>query len=165
MIKVTVPNNNVIEREYIISVIMNDFLGLEFIIEYKDSCENWIIQLENNNQVIIEDHFFNKYPNKLEYLNSKNIPLNIEYINNYYSTSIVSIYGKNKLEKFSSNIVCGIDIFASSFFMLVRWEEYVISDKRDIHNRFPGCESLAYKFNFLNRPIVNEYIEVLKKYL
>ena len=53
-----------------------------------------------------------------------------------------------------------MDIFASSFFMLTRWEEYV-DLSRDEHNRFPHTASLAYKHNFLDRPIVNEYIEFI----
>lgn len=67
---------------------------------------------------------------------------------------ITIIYGEDKLiiDRNSKTIVCGIDIFASSFFMLTRWEEYV-NKKRDNHNRFPASESLAYKFGFLNRPI------------
>ena len=44
--------------------------------------------------------------------------------------------------------------------MLTRWEEYV--DKtRDVHDRFPAYASLAYKNNFLLRPVVNEYAEML----
>jgi hypothetical protein len=44
--------------------------------------------------------------------------------------------------------------------MLTRWEEYV-NKTRDNHDRFPGTESLAYKNDFLERPIVNEYVEML----
>jgi hypothetical protein len=44
--------------------------------------------------------------------------------------------------------------------MLTRWEEYV-NKTRDKHNRFPAYESVAYKFNFLDRPVVNEYVEML----
>jgi len=44
--------------------------------------------------------------------------------------------------------------------MLTRYEEYVIK-KRDHHDRFPANESLAFKENFLMRPIVNEYVEML----
>ena len=55
---------------------------------------------------------------------------------------------------------CGIDIFASAFFMLTRWEEYVIKQK-DSHNRFPGNLSFAQKNKIHERPIVNEYLEML----
>jgi len=54
----------------------------------------------------------------------------------------------------------GIDIFGSAFFMLTRYEEYVKPD-RDQHDRFPAKVSLAYQEGFLDRPIINEYIEIL----
>jgi hypothetical protein len=44
--------------------------------------------------------------------------------------------------------------------MLTRWEEYV-NKTRDKYNRFPAYASLAYKNNFLDRPVVNEYVEML----
>ena len=48
--------------------------------------------------------------------------------------------------------------------MLTRWEEYV-NKKRDKHGRFPSTESLAYQQGFLERPIVNKYVEKLKTQL
>jgi len=65
----------------------------------------------------------------------------------------------------SKNLIeTNIDIIASSFFMLSRYEE-IVSDKKDKFNRFPARESLAYKEKFLDRPIVNEYIELLWKWI
>lgn len=61
-------------------------------------------------------------------------------------------------------IETNIDIIASSFFMLSRYEEIVL-DKKDKFNRFPATGSLAYKENFLNRPVVNEYIELLWEWI
>lgn len=57
-------------------------------------------------------------------------------------------------------IETNIDIIASAFFMLSRYEE-VISPVKDEHGRFPAKASLAYRDGFLDRPIVNEYIELL----
>jgi len=94
------------------------------------------IILSNNKRLIIKDKFFNNYPNDLEYLKKENIPKSIKEL----------------------------DIFAACFFMLTRWEEYV-NKTRDLHNRFPAYASLAYKAGFLSRPIVNEYVEELKKKL
>ncbi len=48
--------------------------------------------------------------------------------------------------------------------MLSRYEEIVL-DKKDKFDRFPARESLAYKEKFLDRPIVNEYIELLWKWI
>lgn len=44
--------------------------------------------------------------------------------------------------------------------MLTRYEE-VVKSERDLHERFPAKASLAYQEGFLDRPIVNEYVELL----
>ena len=119
--------------------------------------------LDNSKKLIIEDGIFNKFPNDLEYLKPNNIPEKIEFTKNQYTNEkyIPIIYGNSVLDTQDKYIYCGIDIFASSFFMLTRWEEYV-NKNRDSHNRFPAIQSLAFKNNFLDRPVVNEYVEMLK---
>ncbi len=56
------------------------------------------------------------------------------------------------------------DPFAASFFMLSRYEEYLIKE-RDIHGRFDVFDSLAYNNDFLNFPIVDYWIMELEKNL
>ena len=166
MIKIYIPNNNLNERKYILNILFGEFLDLAYKIDVGSN--NYMIVLQNGNKLIIEDHFFNKYPNNLEYLKLNNIPKIINYqrqSNNQFISEhdIPIIYGRDKLlikKQQPKTIICGIDIFASSFFMLTRWEEYV-NKNRDNHNRFPAYESLAFKHSFLNRPVVNEYIEML----
>lgn len=48
------------------------------------------------------------------------------------------------------------DIFAASFFLLSRYEEY-IHQNRDGHGRFMAADSLAYQGGFLEKPIVDEW--------
>jgi len=134
MIKIHVPNNNILERKYILDIIFNEFLDLDYSLEIGSN--NYEIILANAKTLEIKDTFFNKFPKDLEYLNEKNIPKSIKEL----------------------------DIFSACFFMLTRWEEYV-NKNRDSHNRFPAYESLAYKEGFLDRPIVNEYVEELKQQL
>jgi hypothetical protein len=134
-VKIIIPNNNIEERKYILDIIFDEFLGLDFEV-VEDECKDWIIELESKKSLTIKDTFFSKYPKDLEYLKLENIPSKIEEL----------------------------DIFAASFFMLTRWEEYV-NKNRDLYNRFPATESLAFKQSFLDRPVVNEYIEELKSKL
>ena len=167
MLKIYIPNNNIAERRYILDTVFGEFLGLEYKLEDRsEKIKDWVIELENGNKLIVEDHFFNYHPHDLSYLKEENIPKQVKYVYNQFSPNgnTPVIYGTSNLEVESSSITCGIDIFASIFFMLTRWEEY--ADKtRDSHNRFPATASLAYKFNFLHRPIVNEYLEMLKNML
>ena len=53
-----------------------------------------------------------------------------------------------------------LDVFGSAFFMLTRYEE-LVTKERDQHGRFPATASLAYQEDFLHRPIINEYAEIL----
>jgi hypothetical protein len=54
----------------------------------------------------------------------------------------------------------GVDVFGSAFFMLTRLEE-AVRPERDDHSRFPAEASLAVAEDFLERPIVHEYAELL----
>ena len=53
------------------------------------------------------------------------------------------------------------DILASSFYMLSRYEEY-LPFFEDEHGRFTAHESLAYKANFLQKPVVHLWAKQLR---
>ena len=56
------------------------------------------------------------------------------------------------------------DIFAASFYLLSRYEEY-LPHKRDEYNRFLASESLAAKGDFLDQPVVDIWAYKLKAIL
>lgn len=56
------------------------------------------------------------------------------------------------------------DIFASSFYLLSRYEEY-LPHVKDTFGRFPADESLAVKYNFLEIPIVDIWAQQFQKTL
>jgi hypothetical protein len=164
MIKIKIPENNINERKYIIDVIFSEFLGLKYTLEI--GSKNYEINLENDSSLVIEDHFFNKFSSDIEYLNFNHLPTTVNTVTNEFTTEedLPVIFGTDTIIVNNDGtrcISCGVDIFASSFFMLTRWEEN-INLKRDRYDRFPGIESLACKNDFLHRPIVNEYVEMLK---
>ncbi|MCC7223592.1 MAG: polysaccharide deacetylase family protein [Chitinophagales bacterium] len=49
------------------------------------------------------------------------------------------------------------DIFAASFFLLSRYEEY-LPHTRDAHDRYPAEESLAHRDNFLHLPVIDHWV-------
>jgi len=57
------------------------------------------------------------------------------------------------------------DIFAATFYLLSRYEEY-LPHLRDEHERYPAEESLAFKHQFLHKPLIDiwayKFKEVLK---
>ncbi len=56
------------------------------------------------------------------------------------------------------------DIFAASFYLLSRYEEY-LPHVKDARGRFPFTESLGYKHQFLESPVVNQWSYKLKEVL
>ncbi len=52
------------------------------------------------------------------------------------------------------------DMFSASFWLLSRWEEYLPHSK-DQHQRFPVASSYSFQNGFLNRPIINEWVDKL----
>lgn len=68
---------------------------------------------------------------------------------------------------YSKNSVLPYDIFAASFFMVSRYEEY-LPYRRDEHGRFSAKESLAWSKGFLNLPVVNiwslQLLSILKTF-
>jgi len=53
-----------------------------------------------------------------------------------------------------------VDLLGSVFFCLTRYEE-VVRRTRDLHGRFPASASVAATERFLDRPIVDEYVDLL----
>jgi hypothetical protein len=139
--------------------MFRDFLGLEIDISADDSVSDYVIEVSGGKKLILKDHFFSCHT---DYLKEEYIPREISYLHVplFSDEDLIVLFGENKLEVSENEMICGADIFASSFFMLTRWEEHVINEK-DAHYRFPAQKSLACKKNFLLRPVVNEYVEFL----
>jgi hypothetical protein len=57
-----------------------------------------------------------------------------------------------------------IDIFAAAFFLVSRYEEYLLFQP-DKYGRFPHQASLAFRENFLDFPIINYWLDDFKKAL
>jgi peptidoglycan/xylan/chitin deacetylase (PgdA/CDA1 family) len=57
---------------------------------------------------------------------------------------------------FATNLKSSIpfDIFAASFYLISRYEEY-LPHVKDIHGRFTAEQSMAFKYGFLEKPVVD----------
>ena len=157
---VKIPNNNIEERTYVINTLFGCFLHLK--ISNITASETEFTEISfNEKTILIEDHFWNLHKEPLSYLNSLYLP-EPQYFKNQFcvENDIPVIYGTDDFVITSDSITCGIDIFASAFFMLARWEEYC-NPKCDEHGRFLAEDSIALKYNFLHRPVANEYAEML----
>jgi hypothetical protein len=150
------------EKSYVISIIFDEILGIKYKLQSIPDQSNYEITY-GEKKIVIEDHFFSKMSGDLSYLSESNIPDEIKFSATKFAleNDLPIIFGiDNVLVEEEKYITCGIDIFASSFFLLSRWEEHVVS-KRDKFGRFPARESFAGKQNLLHRPLVNEYAEMI----
>ena len=60
----------------------------------------------------------------------------------------------------SHSLAFGADLFGAIFFLVTRYEELVIK-QRDRHDRFPAGESAAGRAACLDRPLADEYAQLL----
>jgi len=162
MFTIVMPLNNLQERKYILDVVFNQFFKISYkCIVSSENIDEYQIYKENK-KIVIKDAFFSFFSNDLEYLKLDAVPNNVKYFSHFLlaEDNLPVLFGSEKIEVEENKIVSHIDIFATMFFMLTRWEEYV-NLSRDEHKRFKAKDSVAYKYGFLERPIVNEYLELL----
>lgn len=154
MISITVPSGSFEERNYVARIVFDCFLGLDYVVK-AESCDATVIKWDDKS-ICLNDAFWN-----LGGPSRENLP-NVKFSKNEFTPEkdIPILYGNDSICQNNNRLDCGIDIFASIYFMLSRWEEHLVKS-RDMYNRFIGKESIAYKSGFLQRPIVNEYIEML----
>jgi hypothetical protein len=76
------------------------------------------------------------------------------------------LFGTPEIEQKEGKIFVKADIIASSFFLLSRYEEWVCGEEiLDCYTRFEGKKSLPHRAGFLQRPLVDEYAALLRKWL
>ena len=149
------------EKEYVCNLIFGELLGIAFEILPRPDIEQYQIRLPNGSALLIEDHFFKNH-RELAYLEPGNVPGAAIQVPHPFEAgaSITSIFGRHYYSQTPKEIIFGVDLFASAFFMLTRWEEYARPD-RDTYGRFPAAAALAVRAGFIDRPVVNEYAELI----
>ena len=147
MLIYTTKNTN--RLKYTLDLIFNDILGLNYFICTK------------------LDEFRQSDQPKINYSNSPVTgAINISPSNLLFSDAI-SIADpdvdsdKQGIKIFKTEGELGFDIFSAVFFMVSRFEEYS-NKKLDEFDRFPAVESFAYKNGFLDKPVVNIWVNILK---
>ncbi len=173
MFSITIPNFCTEEIKYTCFVVFTEWLGIEYEINHSEN--NFILISANNHELKLSSDFFIKASS--EWLSKESMPklplkrYNLEILRkkqnfdvHIQEKDLPVLYGTAKIELNKEKIDCGIDLLGGIFFMISRYEEIVIRE-RDNHNRFSAKSSVAYKENFLFRPIVNEYLELLFSFL
>lgn len=175
MLVITAPATRRPEREYILSVVLGDFLGIAYRVRYEDRSTVRITNedSEAHPRLTLPDTFFSSADDSwLEAVSVPSLPLDEWATADGLPEAAVLdrrlpiLFGAPLPESgrwfqhSDEGISLGLDVFGSAFFMLTRYEE-AARPVLDDRGRFPATASLAYREGFLDRPIVNEYVEVL----
>jgi hypothetical protein len=163
------------EKQYIIDTIFGHFFKLdEYSLEFSSHinlnevhiiCED----CASAQKVVLNNVLFD-FEEK-DWLTERTLPvLPLEYLNldgiagNFLLNNIPVLYGNvtgQVAYKIDDTIRCDVDLFGGMFFLLTLYEEVVIN-KYDEHGRFRYLDSVVYKSDLHLRPVVNEYLDILK---
>ena len=157
-INVKIPAGFEPERKYIVGQLL-EYLGVspDFEVWQKP----WYELSINDRRLVVRDGFWSGL--KETYLKPELLPQKPVFVDTARFTGhdTVSLYGQPKLRLDKDDVILEADIFASAFFMLTRWEEYVIK-QRDRLGRFPEDENFLKKHGLHRRPLVCEYVYFLR---
>ena len=139
-------------NKYIFNLLLKDILGINFMLTsdlalFKAHTEE---KISYTNNPISDELFFVSRNLLFETgITEQNIT-----VFNYNDHSAFFATGKLSALPF--------DVFAASFYLVSRYEEY-LPHIRDAHDRFNPKDSLAYKHNFLQKPLINIWAKWIKE--
>ena len=150
-------NNDSPRLRYICRFIFDEQLGIEHTIltDRNDFLSREGYKINYSQELSINDDSFHIHPHQLLFESGiRNQDIFCE------TENALPIFFKTAGKDLS------YDIFAASFFLLSRYEEYLPHEK-DAFGRYPHSASLAFREGFLNKPLVNiriiELADKLKK--
>jgi hypothetical protein len=162
---------HVAEREYAVGTLLGEFLGLEHRL-LPGSDGDVVIgcpAAEGQRRLIVRDALFRGSTRLLDAAALPQAPLPLLPRALISGVPVLGdlpvLYGDGGAEAISSSaagtvVELGVDVFGGAFALLTRLEEAVLGE-RDDHGRFPFSASLAAREGFSDRPLVNEYAELL----
>ncbi len=159
MFLITCSSRLLKEKKYIIDVVFSEFLSVKYKLLIDEGCEGFLIKFDNGKKISISSEFLDSDNEK--YLIESNLPQVTYTINQFLiEKDIPVLFGDSSIDISEFKVDCRLAVFDTCFFMLSRMEEVIIKDK-DCHGRFSAKSSVAFKYDFLDRPIVDEYVEML----
>ncbi|MEN3363184.1 MAG: hypothetical protein V7606_458, partial [Burkholderiales bacterium] len=157
MLVVTIPYTCRAERRWISAVVLGEFLGLAYELQF--DTETTVRISASGKTLEMPDIFFARAGDI--WLVDESLPqeplqqwtiadsrLDVDL----GEPRVPVLFGACGYEVHGEGARLGLDIFGSCFFMLSRYEE-AVSKQRDHHDRVPAHASLACRQSFLDRPI------------
>jgi hypothetical protein len=141
--------------KYIMQYVFEERLGIEYSITndkqvYKSAATS--LKISYTNESCDEGLYFYAVPLLFE-KGIQQIQLNEKFVK---GAAILFAHDKNAALTF--------DAFAAIFYLLSRYEEY-LNDPRDKHGNYDYTNSILYKLNVLDTPLVEQWIEMIKDIL
>ncbi len=165
MIIINCPDNFRPHREWVASVLLGDFLGISCHVVFSDT--NKVTFEFDGRALELPDTFFELAAAKWQEPGSlPDIPLarwdttQLAQEINLVDPTVPIVYGSGSFQRSTHHIRLPIDVLGSAFVLLSRYEE-TIGSERDTHGRSLCASSLAGRDGFIERPLVDEYLEVL----
>jgi hypothetical protein len=171
MIKIFSPNSYNKERNYIYNVVFKEWLGINYS-SFNHEYPYTLItsnEINSDKEIIIDDILFSiSKKNWLTKTSLPELPLHhldlseYSFIRDSFNSKIPLIYGtkESRITSSPNKVEIKFDLLGSIFFMITRYEE-IVKQSYDSHERFYSKASLCHNENFLHRPIVNEYLDIL----
>lgn len=169
---VKTPPGREAARRYAVGVVVGELLGLDWALELEDRDDVEItlcgrsggcLRLADDLLGIAEDAWLTQGSLPQSPLRQWALP-DSELALRLLGPTLPLLYGDGDSPALLRDRGCltlSLDLFGCSFFMLSRYEEAVADAPADPLGRFPAAASAAVRGDFLNRPIVNEYAELL----
>jgi len=168
--EVTLGAHYLPEREYLLNVLLGEFLGQKFRSK-RGAGDDVVISLEGRSlrlpQTLLRGgdgngHGRRQPPRQIHGFDVAEAGFAQAA---FGSRTVPILYGDSGsdgswITQEEDEITLHADVLGSSFFLLSRLEE-VGSDTRDEFGLYPARASLAWSHGFLGRPVVDEYVEIL----
>jgi hypothetical protein len=149
------------EKQYALTVLLEEFLGIPIRQTVIGTDIGWtVLELPNGKQVRITDTFLVEDGPDQPVSRVNAAPVSLPHPLDPAQPALPVIGGTKTYAEHAGGIDCGLDLLASTFFMLTRWEERR-PETPDTHGRFPASAALASRWGFLHRPVVHEYADFL----
>ncbi len=156
-------------RRYVCSVVLGDWFGLAWRMEQAVRSDV-SIRLEGSPfELRTPDIFFSMPEN--DWLKAESLPIPpltnwdgkvLDNDDALVDQLLPVLFGtdNSSTEQGASILKLSLDVLGSIFFLLTGYEE-LVSVERDNHGRFPASASLAMRAGFIDRPLADEYAELL----
>jgi len=141
-------------------MLLRELLGFVCSVEVGDVQDYELCA--GDGRITVRDNFFNRYREPFSYLNMDARPDSVIFASVAMAAEkdLPVLYGRGEISGNDRHLTASADIFASAFYMLSRWE-VCVSQERDSHNRLDTRGHLSVLHGFSQRPVVNEYAELL----